>query len=50
MVSMTLKLKLATVLRSMGDLSAARDMEADLRLLLAAADPDFPILLELERR
>ncbi len=43
------RLELAKLYRSVGRVDEARVVEADLRKLLALADPDHPILLELER-
>jgi uncharacterized protein YqgQ len=40
---------LRTLLRQDGQTDAARAVEAELRVLLAAADSDYPLALELEQ-
>jgi hypothetical protein len=40
----------ALVLELLSRVSPAREIEEDLRRLLAAADPDLPIVVELQKR
>ena len=45
-----LQSKVADLLRRTGGIAEAEAIENDLRALLAAADPDFPLLVELRKR